>query len=245
MITWLSKASIFTGKFVTSRCCLDDGLRRTGDWSEAGITLSCCCSVICSVSPDRHWLVLIMATRGAGGGLIREADTEHPDSQAGSGARHTPIPDTALARMPGESSLTWAQASSSLLTASQHYSQFLCSHQHCSRGCVMKTHLYVDSCLCLEKWQKTKYTKISYLHKIKLNFVKLVSITILTWYSISKLKRVYKNKICVHLKSILNKIPKVHNTMKYFCIWGQRWMKVLWEFQDYFIWSLLWKAHIW
>ena len=149
------------------------------------------------------------------------------------------------ARMPGESSLTWAQASSSLLTASQHYSQFLCSHQHCARGCVMKTHLYVDSCLCLEKWQKTKYTKILYLHKIKLNFVKLVSITILTWYSISKLKRVYKNKICVHLKSILNKIPKVQNTMKYFCIWGQRWMKVLWEFQDYFIWSLLWKAHIW
>lgn len=90
----MSKASIFKGKLVTSRCCLDDGLRRTGDWSEAGITLSCCCSVICSVSPDRHWLVLIMATRGAGGGLIREADTEHPDSQAGSGARHTPIPDT-------------------------------------------------------------------------------------------------------------------------------------------------------
>lgn len=58
-------------------------------------------------------------------------------------------------------------------------------------------------------------------------------------------KGIQKQNICVHLKSILNKIPKVQNTMKYFCIWGQRWMKVLWEFQDYFIWSLLWKAHIW
>ena len=149
-------------KFDVSRCCLDHGLRRTGEWSEAGITLGCCCCVICSVSPDRHWLVLIMATRGAGEGLIREADTEHSDSQAGSGARHTPIPDTALApRMPAGWIFTYLRA-----RPAAHYTQFLCSHQHCDRGCVIKTHLWVDSCLCLEKWQKTKYIKISYLQKI-------------------------------------------------------------------------------
>ena len=134
---------------VTGSCCLDHGLRRTGDWSEAGLTLSCCCSVICSVSPDRHWLVLIMATRGAGVDWSElEADTEHPDSGAG-----THRYQTGGCRVNLHYSLEQASSLEQPRTASQHYSQFLCSH---TQSEVAWWKLYVEPCLCLAKWQQTK-----------------------------------------------------------------------------------------
>ena len=152
----MSKASIFKGKLVTSRCCLDDGLRRTGDWSEAGITLSCCCSVICSVSPDRHWLVLIMATRGAGGGLIR-AD---------------PGPGTARWQTGGcRVNLHLLEPRPAALTASHHDSEFLCSHWHRDRGCVMLrvTSLNVEQCVFV--WSHSKILKIVKYHICTLNWI--------------------------------------------------------------------------
>ena len=121
--TFLSNSSVFKAKFVTGSCCLVHGLRRTGDWSEAGITLSCCCSVICSVSPDRHWLVLIMATRGAGGNWSEKRTQNTRTVEPAEGQAHTDTRQEDAGWI-----FTYLSPGQQPRTASQHYSQFLCSH---------------------------------------------------------------------------------------------------------------------
>ena len=144
----MSKASIFKGKLVTSRCCLDDGLRRTGDWSEAGITLSCCCSVICSVSPDRHWLVLIMATRGAGGNWSEKRTQNTRTVEPAEGQAHTDTRQEDAGWI-----FTYLSPSQQLTTHCLSALLTVSLFSHCARGCVMETILllYVEPCLCLAK----------------------------------------------------------------------------------------------